>query len=326
MNMLKPWLAGALCAAALCGGAAGAVLPGPLVTAQWLHEHLADVAVLTVADGDLTRLYTTPPRVAQGVVEQVGGHVPGSLLVDFETIRQTRVEQGRTLRALLPTAEFFTDAMDRAGLNAGKPVVIVPLGDGVITMDMGTRLYFQLRYFGQPAQQVALLNGGTAAWLHAGYPVSTAPAASARGDWKAGAPDASILATLEQVRQALRQGGQQIIDARPTPQYLGIDKAGIDAAAGHLPGALSFPTDAIVANRDGVTRFLGARDYRWILAHYGIAASGPTITYCNTGHLASGAWFVEREILGNRQARLYANSMNEWTNLGHPTVGLPEQP
>jgi thiosulfate/3-mercaptopyruvate sulfurtransferase len=52
-----------------------------------------------------------------------------------------------------------------------------------------------------------------------------------------------------------------------------------------------------------------------------ISPSAPTVAYCNTGHLAAGAWFVSNEILGNKNTRLYAGSMTEWTNLGNPTVG-----
>lgn len=328
MKAWQRWWILALCGACAAARAAGAAgLPGPLVGAQWLHEHLDEVTVLTVADGDQTSLYTAAPRLgADHAVQQVGGHIPGSLLLDFGSIRQSRVEDGQTLQALLPEAGFFGEAMDKAGLRTSRPVVIAALGDGVNALDMGARVYFQLRYFGQPREAVALLNGGTAAWLQAGYAVSTAAAPTARGDWKPGRPDAAILATLEQVRQGLDSGAVQFIDARPTPQYLGIEQPPIDRSAGHLPGAKSFPTDAIVATRDGVTRFLTARDYEWMFANYDISTHAPTITYCNTGQLASGAWFVAREILGNRQARMYANSMNEWTHLGHPTVGLPEEP
>ena len=325
MAILKHWLGATVLALAAVAPAAAMGVPGPLVTPQWLHDHIGQVTVLTIADGDQTRLFTTAPKLGtNGAVDNVGGHVPGSLLVDFETIRQTRVEDGKRLQAMLPTPVFFTAAMDQAGLDAGKPIVIVPLGEGVITMDMGTRLFFQLRYFGEPADQVALLNGGTGAWLHAGYATSTSPAPTAPGNWKATKLDASILATLEQVKSALRTGSDQFVDARPTPQFLGLETPGIDKSAGHLPGALSFPTDAIARTHDGVTTFMTPRDYAWIFATYGISATRPTITYCNTGHLASGAWFVVHEILGNKQSRLYANSMNEWTNLGNPTVALPE--
>ncbi len=297
-------------------------LPGPLVTPQWLKAHMNEVQVVTIGDG-VAKMFSAQPQMKGSTVVKVGGHVPGSLMVDFGDIRQARVENGVKLKALLPTAEFFTAAMDKAGLDSGKPIVIVPEGEGLAPMDMGTRLYFQLRYFGEPASQVALLNGGTAAWLHAGYQVDTGAAPGAAGSWKAGKEDGAILATLAEVQHAVHDGSRQFIDARPTPQYLGIVRKPIDKSAGHLPGAKSFPTDSIVSTKDGVTEFMSAPDYKAIFKAYGISHSMPTTTYCNTGHLASGAWFVVHEILGNRDSKLYANSMNEWTNLGNPTVGLP---
>ena len=45
----------------------------------------------------------------------------------------------------------------------------------------------------------------------------------------------------------------------------------------------------------------------------GVDPQASTITYCNTGHLASSAWFVLSEVLGNKQTRLYDGSMHEWT-------------
>lgn len=323
---LKHWMSAGVLGLSLAAaqGAMAMGVPGPLITPQWLHAHLNDVTVVTIGGGDVGKLYTAQPTLGKDhSVEKVGGHIAGSLMVNFDDIRQTRTEDGVKLKALLPTAEFFTQAMDKSGLSAGKPIVIVPLGEGLAPMDMGTRLYFQLRYFGEPASQVALLNGGTAAWLHAGYAVSTDPAPMTTGNWKASGEDKAILASLSEVQHGLQTGSEQYIDARPTAQYLGIFKKGIDKYAGHLPGAKSFPTDAIVKTSEGVTEFMTPADYRKIFSVYGISDKRPTVTYCNTGHLASGAWFVVHEILGNKDSKLYANSMNEWTNLGHHTVGLP---
>ena len=320
-------IAKTLIAAAIGMGAAHAAfamnVPGPLVTPQWLKAHQSEVTIVTIGDNP-AKMFTAQPQMGKNnAVMKVGGHVPGSILVNFGDIRQSRVEDGVKLKALMPTAEFFTSAMDKAGLNSGKPIVIVPEGEGLAPMDMGTRLYFQLRYFGEAADQVAILNGGTAAWLNAGYKVSTDAAPTAMGNWKAGAEDHAILASIDEVKAGLKGGSEQFIDARPTPQYLGIAKKPIDKSAGHLPGAKSFPTDAIVQTKDGVTRFMTAADYKHIFGAYNIMDSAPTTTYCNTGHLASGAWFVVHEIVGNKNSKLYANSMNEWTNLGNPTVGLP---
>jgi thiosulfate/3-mercaptopyruvate sulfurtransferase len=69
---------------------------------------------------------------------------------------------------------------------------------------------------------------------------------------------------------------------------------------------------------------MGANAYRAIFSQQNIKPDRSTITYCNTGHLASGAWFVAHEILKNKDAKLYAGSMNEWTHLKNPVVGLPQ--
>ncbi len=322
-----------LLAAGLVGAcvqlASAATLPGPLVTPQWLHQHRSEVTVVDIRDDmdTLTRApkFETDKKTGAKKLVATGGHLEGALSVDFGKIRQNKEIDGKKIVAQLPSAEYFTKVMDEAGLDKGKPIVIVPTGETVDTMDMATRLYFQLRYFGEPEGQVAILNGGVNAWLQDGLPVSTAKVGAHKGDWAATGEDKEILATLEQVKEGLRSGANQFVDARPTPQFLGIVvKRPVDAAGGHLPGARSFPTDAIVKPVGAAHEFMSASDYRKIYAEYGIQPGAATVTYCNTGHLASGAWFVDHEILGNSKTRLYTGSMTEWTNLGNPTVGLPD--
>jgi thiosulfate/3-mercaptopyruvate sulfurtransferase len=327
MKSLKYLLAAGI-AGAFVQLASAASLPGPLVTPQWLHEHRNEVTVVDIRDDvdTLTRApkFEVDKKSGAKKLVETGGHLAGALSVDFGKIRQNKMIDGKKIVAQLPSAEYFTKVMDDAGLNSGKPIVIVPTGATVDTMDMATRLYFQLRYFGEPRDQVAILNGGVNAWLQAGLPVSTAKVMAAKGDWKATGEDQEILATIGQVKEGLRSGANQFVDARPTAQYLGIVvKRPVDAAGGHLAGARSFPTDAIVKPVGAAHEFMSASDYRKIYAEFNIQANAPTITYCNTGHLASGAWFVDHEILGNPKTRLYTGSMTEWTNLGNPTVGLP---
>ena len=42
--------------------------------------------------------------------------------------------------------------------------------------------------------------------------------------------------------------------------------------------------------------------------------AGAVVSYCNTGHWAATDWFVLHELLGRKDARLYAGSMVEWTS------------
>ena len=323
---LKQWIGASVLGLGLAAaqGAMAMDVPGPLVTPQWLHAHLKDVTVADIRGGGSMKLFTAQPQFGkEHRLERTGGHIAGAILVNFNDIRETRTVDGVKLKAMMPTAEDFTKVMDNAGLDTGKPIVIVPTGNAVFAMDRGTRLYFQLRYFGVPHDQIAILNGGTNAWINAGYPVSSSPAPKTAGDWKASGEDKAILASMQDVKDGLRSGSEQFIDARPTAQFLGIAKKPINKTAGHLAGAKSFPIDAIVKDDHGAAMFMSAADYRKIFHDFNISPNTPTTTYCNTGHLASGAWFVVHEIMGNKNSKLYAGSMNEWTNLGNPTVGLP---
>ena len=67
---------------------------------------------------------------------------------------------------------------------------------------------------------------------------------------------------------------------------------------------------------------LTPEQYRSVMKGLGYAPQAGAITYCNTGHMAAGAWFVMSEIMGNPDTRLYDGSMHEWTTLGHPVVGV----
>jgi len=325
MKLMK-WVGASVITTAAAHAAGAVTLPGPLVTAQWLKDHQNEVAVVDIRDDMKT--FTAEPKfdvnkeTGKKTLVETGGHIAGAISVDFGKIREERTVDGVKIKAQLPTAEHFQKVMDDFGLNkTGKPLVIVSTGETVDSMDMATRLYFQLRYFGEAHDKMAILNGGVNAWIQDGYPVSTDKATATKGDWAATGEDKSILASMEQVKEGLRNGSDEFIDARPTAQFLSIVKAPVDKAAGHLAGARSFPTDAIVKPVGAAREFMSAEEYKKIYAQLNINPSAHNVSYCNTGHLASGAWFVSNEIMGNKNSKLYAGSMTEWTNLGNPTVG-----
>lgn len=305
---------------------AKSVLPGPLVTAQWLQDHLKDVVVIDVRD-NLKPLTVEPKfnvdkKTGKKTLAETGGHIPGAISVDFTKIRETIVIDGVKLGAMMPTKAFFEKAMQDAGLDKGATIVIASPAEDVGSLDMATRLYFQLKYFGD--DNIAVLNGGTNAWIGAGYAVSTEAIGAKKGNWTASAERKEILATTQDVKDALRTGTTQLVDARPTAQFFGLAKSPVVLAAGHVQGARSFPTEVIAKTANGAQQFMGPNAYRAVFQQQNIKPDQATITYCNTGHLASGAWFVAHEIMQNKNAKLYAGSMNEWTNLKNPVVGLPE--
>jgi thiosulfate/3-mercaptopyruvate sulfurtransferase len=50
--------------------------------------------------------------------------------------------------------------------------------------------------------------------------------------------------------------------------------------------------------------------------------AAPSIAYCNSGHLASGGWFIQHELLGNKNVKLYDGSMHEWTLEKRPVKAM----
>lgn len=302
--------------------ASAAGLPGPLVNVKWLHGHLNEVTVVAIRGAPAE--FTTPPRygaVATGGKARpvaVGGHIQGARLLALGSILAPQKIDGRDVADMPPTAEAFQDAMRRAGVNGGEKLVISSAGDSAVALDIAARLYWTVKTYG--GKDVAILNGGMAAWLEAGYPVSTAAATPAIGDWTATKADWRWFAESAAVADASAGNGVQLVDARPTSEFLGITKSPIVHRLGHIKGARSFPPDAIVRHEGIATYFLSAAEYREILPQLGINESAPTIVYCNTGIYSSGAWFVMHEVLGNPDVRLYVGSMQEWTLEGRPVV------
>ena len=64
-----------------------------------------------------------------------------------------------------------------------------------------------------------------------------------------------------------------------------------------------------------------------------IAASSPidpakeTVSFCNTGHWAATNWFAMSEVLGQKNVKLYAGSMTDWSQdpNGLPMANVPSR-
>ncbi|OZB62353.1 MAG: rhodanese [Thiomonas sp. 13-66-29] len=316
--------------AACCSAAYAAELPGPLVSVQWLHDHAKAVQIVDIRD-DIDSLTSDPTFNTEGgkkVLSKVGGYVPGALSVNFWAIRDKRDIDGHKVDFLLPTSSDFQAVMQASLLEADKPVVLVPTGDDASSLQEAAYLAYALQVFGMPADEVAILNGGTHAWIAAGYPVDTdAIAPMTSGHWVAKHADMKLVATTQQVLAASKHPGRPIlVDARPMAQFVGVEQSIVATEAGRIPGARSLPPSVLYRTaKDGSARFLHAAQYRAILPLVGLSERGPMIVYCNTGQYAASTWFILTRLVGDQQVRVYPGSINEWSHLGYPMLGLPGQ-
>ena len=302
--------AGIVLASAAAAGPAKAerVTPGPVVDAAWLAEHRDQVAVLDVR---------------RNLDAFADGHIPGAAPVGWDAVRTTRTIDGVERQKVRLDAATFQRRMRAAGVDAGEPVVITSPGKAADQITTQARLYWQFAYYGH--DDVAILDGGNAAWQTADHKLATGPAEVQAGDYTTGRIDADVLATVAQVEAASRNGGVQLTDNRPMAYYLGLEQAGYVYAAGHIPGAANVPFTLNVAAK-GPATLHDAETLRAVYAHQGALMDQAAIAYCNSGHLSALTWFVMSEVLGNPDARLFDGSMHVWTQDDSRPVANPARP
>ena len=300
-------------------------VPGPVVDGEWLAKHRTDVTVLDVRSNPktftLTPEFETDKKTGKKFLVELGGHIEGAVLVDNKKVRVDRVINGLKLKSMIPERADFEKLARGWGVQAGRPVVIVSAGMEPIDFNEAARLYWQFKVYGE--DNVAVLNGGTAGWIAEGRAVSTDAVKAAEGNWTAKADrSAELLATSEDLAKAQADKSAQLVDARDNAHYLGLAKSSSTSAAGHVQGARNVYTALLSTQGGDAARLLAADTYRDVFKLSGVDAQAAAIAYCNTGHQASGTWFVLSEILGNKQAKLYDGSMHQWTLEKRPTVAV----
>lgn len=310
--------------AAMASPALATDLPGPVVSSAWLADHRAEVQVVEVrsdfASFGKQPVFETDKKTGKKSLVEVGGHLPGARLVDFKNVRMERMLGERKVKFLSPLGAEFEARMQAAGVVADKPIVLVPMGQTISDVDEALRLYWTFKLRGE--DHVAVLDGGAAGWLAEGREVQTAQPAPVTGTWKAGTDRPEYAATSEAVAEASEKKTAQLVDARGLPQFFGTAKAPTVDGFGHVAGAKSFAPELLTRAANGALYFHPPKVYEALMRATGIDPQAPTVAYCNTGHLASGAWFVMSEILRNRGTRLYDGSMSLWTQEKRPLVSV----
>jgi thiosulfate/3-mercaptopyruvate sulfurtransferase len=205
------------------------------------------------------------------------GHIPGAVFIDLD-------------------ADLA--GPPGAGLSQVTPVVVYDDGDSMAA----ARAWWILRYFGHG--RVRVLDGGFRAWTEAGQPVSTEVPSPPLGSFVA---RPGGMAVLDADGAAVLARSGLLLDARAAERYRG-EQEPVDAAAGHIPGAVSAPTSENLT-ADGT--FLDSATLHERFA--GLGASRPHCAvgaYCGSGVTASHEVFALA--LAGIPAALYVGSWSDW--------------
>ena len=300
-----------------------ATLPGPLVETDWLAKNTKNVVILDVR-ADLKSftgkpVWKTDKKTKKKKLAKIGGHISGASLVNYSKLRAKKKIGGNIVVKMLPGKSVFEKFMQSVGVNKDSTIVIVSKGQGNGDMTMATRLYWQLKYYGH--DNMAILNGGMGQWLTDGRKVASGASKVKKGNWQATAERKEILATSEDVAAAVDAKGQ-LMDTRSLSLYMGTwRKKSYVFGDGHIPGAKSFPNE-LLTKPSAPAKFVATNKLKSMAEQMGFDTKAKTITYCNSGHLATGSWFMMSELLGNKQTKMYDGSMHQWTLEKRPTVTM----
>jgi len=300
-------------------------LPGPVVSADWLSNNLSDVQVIEVRTDLASYLrnpeFDTDKKTGKKFLVEVGGHITNSTLLDFKKVRVERMVDGKKIKFLIPEKADFEKLVQSLGINSDKPIVLVPIGQDMSDIDEALRTYWSFKVYGE--DQVAVLDGGIAGWLGEGREFTTANTQKTIGNWSAKAYRKELIASSDDVAAASKAGKPQLLDARQPAQYLGLAKRPDVLTFGHIAGSKELAPELLAKPSNGALYFWQKNTYDALMSANGLSVKGPTIAYCNTGHLAAGGWFVMSELVGNKSTKLYDGSLYLWTLEGRPLVGVP---
>ena len=229
------------------------------------------------------------------------GHVPVAIYMHLER-DLSGAKTGHNGRHPLPGRVDWAAVMGRLGIRPGVQVVTLDRQGSMYA----ARLWWMLRWLGHA--EVAVLDGGVAAWQAAGGAMSLEAAIATAAPVY---PErASLTGTVNADELLKRLGKTPLIDARAAERFRG-DVEPIDTQAGHIPGARNrFYKD----NLDTSGRFKNAellrQEFTALCASH---APGEVVHQCGSGVTACHN-LLAMEVAGLSGSMLYPGSWSEWSS------------
>ena len=258
---------------------------GPLVSTQWLAEHLDDPGVRVVD----CRWYLRPFDMRNGDDEYRKAHIPGAVHARWDT---DLADPERPDLWMLAGPERFADAMAARGI--GDDTFVVAYDDQHVTV--AARVWWALRVYGHTG--TAVLDGGINKWQAEGRPTTSAAPSHRRASFTPRF-DPDLYATHEQVRAAVGTS-TRLVDGR----MAGARRQD----GGAIPGSIA-SAGITFTGPDGT--WAAPEEARRRLAAAGARPPEPTIAYCRGGVGACGT-ALAYAIAGHHDVAVYDGSWTEW--------------
>jgi thiosulfate/3-mercaptopyruvate sulfurtransferase len=228
---------------------------GPLVSLEWLHDHLSDPHVVLFDVSVMRQTYDA-------------GHIRGARYLDHG------VTSGANHDMATP-AELATRL---GGAGARDDARIVLYGDH----PMATGWMFMAFVAAGHGDHASLLDGNLRAWRAAGYPISTANS-TGEGRLTAKTSPPPPIVDGPWVHEHLKDATMRLFDVRAEDEW----------SKGMIPGAVRFRWQDLYADLEQA-RFKSPEEIRRLFEAAGLREGQTAVTYCAVGMRASLAYFAAR--------------------------------
>ena len=265
-----------------------------LIDLQILTQHLHEPSwVLLDCRFDLSN-----PNWGEKVFAE--GHISGAQYAHLDR-DLTGIICAQSGRHPLPSAPDFARRASLWGIDSETQVIVYDQGNGMYA----ARAWWLLRWLGH--QNVAVLNGGLAAWSASGKTLSTSVHSVGARNFLVSENSKAVIEIKELQRQ-LAQGEICLVDARSADRFAGQNET-MDSVAGHIPSAINHPFGQ---NLDAHGQLLSTEllNQRWQAILLGRSAK-EIVAMCGSG-VSACLNLLALEHAGLSGARLFAGSWSQW--------------
>ncbi|MFK7921401.1 MAG: sulfurtransferase [Bacteroidia bacterium] len=271
----------------------------PLVSTQWLHEHLADTNLI-VLDATIKKVGANSGEAAADI------RIPGTRFFD---LKGAFSDKSSSLPNTIPAVQAFSEACQELGINRDSVVVIYDK----LGVYSSPRAWWLLSVMGHP--NVRVLDGGLPAWIESGYATEPSKSESyTKGDF-VGQMQTESIKTASDILENLQTAKAKVLDARSLGRFHGTaPEPRPELIGGHIPGSQSLAFTEVL--REG--KFLPKEELAAVFAKLELGDE-PLVFSCGSGITACIILLAAELVLENDKA-VYDGSWSEW---GLPEKGLP---